>query len=201
MRSEKHQAVAIYETKGLAQPLLLQRALTWKKKKKKRMLKSEEKNTFPPGVSSAKPHYGLFQMLLKHIVMLSHMDIWPSVGGVPRRSCTFFFFFFCDIRRCWRTKITLDQHYESNAVFIHSVVKEQNLKYHLAKNNRQLKYAESMILCVVSKCSQEALLWRNNYTGTASLSPSLILPTELFILLHLNRSEGFFIFFFGIYPD
>lgn len=44
-----------------------------------------------------------------------------------------------------------------------------------------------MILCVVSKCSQEALLWRNNYTGIARLSPPLMLPTELFTFSHLSR--------------
>lgn len=40
--------------------------------------------------------------------------------------------------------------YESNAVFIHSMVREQNLKYHLAQNNRQLKYAAARILWVVA---------------------------------------------------
>lgn len=53
----------------------------------------------------------------------------------------------------------------------------KNLKCHLAKNNRQLKYVESTILHVVAKCSQEALLWRNNYNGVSCLSFPLIIPT------------------------
>lgn len=56
----------------------------------------------------------------------------------------------------------------------------KNLKCHLAKNNGRLKYANFMILHVVAKRSQEASLWRNNYTGVFSHSLPLVLPTELF---------------------
>lgn len=50
----------------------------------------------------------------------------------------------------------------------------KNLKCHLAENNRQLKYAESMILLVVAKKHYCRGIIIN---GISSLSFPLILPT------------------------
>ena len=107
-------------------------------------------------MTSAEPQCGLFQMLLKAIrIAVLRGYFRPSVGGVPRKCCTSF---WCDIGRCWRIKIILDQHMSQLLYLSILQLGNKNLKCHLAKNNRQLKYVESTILHVVAKCSQEALL-------------------------------------------